>query len=363
MPSILIVDDSQSHRQSMGALLGDLDCRIVLAASGEEALRHLDAEEFALMLLDVQMPGMDGFEVARRARQSPKALQVPIFFLTGSLDTDEKLLRGYGSGAVDVMAKPVHLPILRSKVSVFLDLHRGRRALAREIEDHKRTMAELDAFNYSVSHDLRAPLRPILGFGQILLEEHAESLEPEARNLLERIISATRRMDGLINSLLRLSSIRRARPASNPVDLSEVVRAIVEELRAEEPTRVVEVVIPPALEVLGDEPLLRVALENLLRNAWKFTRKAEAARIEIGRVEDESKGTCYFVRDNGIGFDPQRANQLFAPFTRLHPNHEYEGTGIGLTIVQRVVRHHRGEVWAIAEPGNGATFLFTLPGP
>lgn len=346
----------------MATLLGDLDCRVVVAASGAEALRHLEEHDFAAMLLDVQMPDMDGFEVARRARETPRSLHVPILFLTGSIDSDEKLLRGYGSGAVDVMTKPVLFPVLRSKVSVFLDLHRGRRALAREIEDHKRTLAELEAFNYSVSHDLRAPLRPILGFSQILLDEHAESLDAEGRDLLGRIVGATRRMDTLIEALLRLSSIARSRPTSQWFDLAAVARGVFEELRREEPKRLVEVVVPATLQVLGDEQLLRVALENLIRNAWKFTRKVEAPRIEVGRIEDEARGASYFVRDNGVGFDPKRSALLFAPFTRLHPNTEYEGTGIGLAIVQRVVRHHRGQVWATSEVGHGATFLFTLPG-
>ena len=358
-PNILIVDDVEANLIAMSALLADVDCTVFRASSGNEALRLLLKHEFAAVLLDVQMPEMDGFEVARLARQNPKAREVPIIFVTAMMETDENIFLGYDSGAVDVLFKPLNAHVLLSKVQVFLELHRSRKRLADEIVAHKRTLADLDAFNYSVSHDLRAPLRPLEGFSRILLEEHGDKLDDDGKHLLSRIASAARRMNDLIDDLLRLSSVSRARPSSREVDLSSLALAIVTDLRSNDPGRVVEVVVAPDLTTHGDEALLRIALENLLRNAWKFTGRTAAPRIEVGS-EPGAEG-AFFVRDNGIGFDPTYRDKLFRPFQRLHAASECEGTGIGLAIVERVIHHHGGRVWVDAAPNEGATFFFTLP--
>lgn len=358
-PQLLVVDDMETNLVAMRALLGTLDCDVVTARSGTEALAHLAGREFAAVLLDVQMPEMNGFDVAERARELPQAREVPIIFVTGILETKESLFRGYDSGAVDVLFKPLDPHVLVSKVEVFLTLYRTKRRLADEVAAHQRTLAELESFNYSVSHDLRAPLRPLIGFSQILLDDHGEALAPEARGLLERIASAARRMDLLIEDLLRLSRIGRARPSERPVDLAKLAHAIFADLRSADPGREVEVVCPDELPVRGDEPLLRIALDNLLRNAWKFTRHAASPRIEVG-VRAEGAEPAYFVKDNGVGFDDRHAGKVFEPFRRLHHESEFEGTGVGLAIVERVIQRHGGRVWAEAAPGRGATFLFSL---
>lgn len=336
-----------------------VDCEVVRASSGNDALRHLLKQEFAAILLDVQMPAMDGFEVARLARQNPKSREVPIIFVTAMAETEESLFRGYDSGAVDVLFKPLNPHVLISKVQVFLELHRGRRRLADEIEAHKRTLAELDAFNYSVSHDLRAPLRPLSGFSQILLEDHADKLDDKARELLHRIAAAAHRMERLIDDLLRLSQVSRARVMKRPLDLSDLAQSIIADIRLNDPDRAVEVIVPPEMKTEGDARLLRIALDNLLRNAWKFTSKTENAKIEIGSTTVGAE-TAYFIRDNGAGFDANYASRLFRAFQRLHTVAEFEGTGIGLAIVQRVVHHHGGRVWAEGQIDQGATFFFTL---
>ncbi|HEX3479553.1 MAG TPA: ATP-binding protein [Kofleriaceae bacterium] len=216
------------------------------------------------------------------------------------------------------------------------------------------TNRELEAFSYAVSHDLRAPLRAINGFSQILVEDHAAALGT-GRQYLDRIRAATRRMGGLIDDLLRLSQMATSELDHRRFDLAHQARDILDELRAAEPDRRVDVAIPAALPAHGDPRLVRVVLENLLRNAWKFTSKRDAARIELGAA-----GTAYFVRDNGAGFDPARADKLFTPFHRLHTAADFEGTGVGLATAQRIVHRHGGRIWAESAPERGATFYFTL---
>ncbi len=358
--SVLLVDDVEANLIAMEAQLASLDCDLVRASSGNEALRQLLKRDFAVMLLDVQMPQMDGYEVARHARNNPATREVPIIFVTALHDTEENLLRGYGSGAVDYLFKPVNPRILCSKVQVFLDLCLGRQQLADEIEAHKKTMGELEAFNYSVSHDLRAPLRPLDGFSQALLDDYGDKLDDQAQGYLRRIREAAQRMGQLIDDLLGLSQVRRARIAREPVNLSELAEAIVGELRRNEPSREVRFVVAPDTEAQGDSRLLRIALENLLRNAWKFTHKKPGAVIELGK-RSEPGGTVYLVADNGVGFDPAYAEKLFRPFQRLHGDAEFEGTGIGLAIVARIIERHGGTIWAESSPDQGATFFFTLP--
>jgi two-component system sensor histidine kinase/response regulator len=358
-PSVLLVDDVEANLIALDALLGDLPCQVVRASNGNEALRQLLKHEFAVMLLDVQMPGMDGYEVARYARDNPATRDVPIIFVTAMHETPESVLRGYGSGVFDFLFKPLNPYILRAKVQVFLDLFLSRRSLREEVDAHKKTLAELEAFSYSVSHDLRAPLRPLDGFSEALLEDYGDKLDAQAKHYLTRIRAAAQRMGQLIEDLLELSRMSRAEVKRKQVDLSALVDSIVEELRAGEPTRQVELVRAPDANVDGDPRLLRIALENLLRNAWKFTQKRPRCRIEFGKRTGDG-GTVYFVRDDGVGFDPAFADKLFRPFQRLHTNAEFEGTGIGLAIVDRIVRRHHGRIWAEAAPDSGATFCFTL---
>ncbi|HEU4846632.1 MAG TPA: PAS domain S-box protein, partial [Rubrobacteraceae bacterium] len=218
---------------------------------------------------------------------------------------------------------------------------------------------ELEAFSYSVSHDLRAPLRAIDGFSQILLEDYEDKLDEEGRLYLRRTKNASQRMGHLIDDLLNLSRMTRSEMRRESVDLSALVEGVVEDLRATSPEHEVDVVVEEGLVVNGDESLLRVALENLLGNAWKFTRDRARPRIEFGTLEHEDT-PAYFVRDNGVGFDMAYADKLFGAFQRLHSTGEFEGTGIGLATVQRIIHRHGGRVWAEGNIGSGATFFFTL---
>jgi signal transduction histidine kinase len=219
---------------------------------------------------------------------------------------------------------------------------------------------ELEAFSYSVSHDLRAPLRGIAGFSQALVEDEAERLSPAGIKHLERIRAGAQRMGELIDDLLRLSRVSRADFRRERLDLSALVTLVAGELRKAHPDRVVTVTVQPNVIAAADPRLVRILLENLLGNAWKFTSKAKAATIEFSTRDDDGE-RVYVVRDNGAGFDMQYADKLFGAFQRLHSDKEFPGTGIGLATVQRVVARHGGRIWATAAVGEGATFQFTLP--
>ena len=222
------------------------------------------------------------------------------------------------------------------------------------------TNRELEAFAYAVSHDLRAPLRSIDGFSQIILEDYLPKLDDTAREHFGRVRSATQRMGELIDDLLSLSRISRGELKAEPVDLAAVARGIGTRLQSAYPGRTVELVIPDRLAARADPRLMQVAIENLLTNAWKFTAKHPRARIEIGSRVETDGATTFFVRDDGAGFDMAYATKLFGAFQRLHPASEFEGTGIGLATVQRVIHRHGGRVWAEGVPEQGATFYFTL---
>lgn len=236
--------------------------------------------------------------------------------------------------------------------------------LEQRVEQRTRALAaanrELESFSYSVSHDLRAPLRTIDGFSQILIDEYADILDEAGKGYLERVRAGSQRMAKLIDDLLELARVTRRDLQIRQCDLSAIAQDIVRDLRASGPERTVKVNVTAGMSVAADEGLLRIALDNLLRNAWKFTGLAVEAEIEVGCIEDADSIT-FFVRDNGVGFDMAYVDKLFGAFQRLHSEAEFQGTGIGLALVQRVIRRHGGQVWAEAEPDRGATFYFSMP--
>jgi light-regulated signal transduction histidine kinase (bacteriophytochrome) len=218
---------------------------------------------------------------------------------------------------------------------------------------------ELDLFGYSVSHDLRAPLRHIEGYGRMLAEDFGSQMDDEGKQLLQRLRNATQRMVRLIDDLLKLNEVTRCGLHRRPVDLSSMAQSVALGLAEREPLRKVEFRIAGGVVAKGDVRLLGVVLENLFANAWKFTGGQETAAIAFG-VTDNSEKRAYFVRDNGVGFDMAHADKLFGAFQRLHRAGEFEGTGIGLAMSQRIIHRHGGRIWADAAPGRGATFYFTL---
>jgi light-regulated signal transduction histidine kinase (bacteriophytochrome) len=235
------------------------------------------------------------------------------------------------------------------------------RQLSRTNAELAQANEDLEAFSYSVSHDLRTPLRSIEGFSQALLEDWANVLDEKGRDYLSRVRAAARRMATLIDGLLTLSRVGRAEIQHATVDLSELAHAVAGDLQRTSSARTVDFVIADGLVARGDARLLRLVLENLFGNAWKFTGSVTPAAVEFGCRRTDGHAT-YFVRDNGVGFDSAYADRLFAPFQRLHSDAEFPGTGIGLATVQRIVRRHGGRIWAEGAVGRGATVFWTLAG-
>ncbi len=376
---ILLVDDQPANLVALKAILEGIIPHIVLARSGREALKQLLLADFAVILLDVKMPDMDGFETATLIRQRERSRDTPIIFLTAADRDAQMAVRGYAVGAVDYLIKPVVPEFVRSKVSVFVELARKNAELVRQAERLKtseeaaRQLAmaqkalirdlehknhELESFSYAVSHDLRAPLRRVEGFARAL-EETGEVRSNIGTRFLGNIRTSIIQMGQLIDDVIHLARVTSAELRDQEVDLSAVASVALDQLRQAEPERTVITVIRPGLIVQGDGRLLRIALENLLQNAWKFTGKRPDARIEFGAHLDGGEPT-YYVQDNGVGFDMEFAGRLFGPFQRLHRSEEFPGTGIGLATVRRVIHRHGGRVWAEAKPGEGARFSFTL---
>jgi two-component system sensor histidine kinase/response regulator len=381
--NILLVDDQPANLVALEAMLERLDQNLVPARSGLEALKWLLTNDAAVILLDVAMPEMDGFETAALIRERERSRHTPIIFLTAAAQYQTEAVRGYALGAVDYLLKPVVPEFVRSKVSVFVELAKQRSLLAqqadllREQEQAARRLAEmraalvrdlefknreLESFSYAISHDLRAPIRRIESFAKALGETQASALDQRGGKYLGRIQESATHMLQLIDDVLHLSRVTIAELRCRDLDLSAMSQAILDRLRQDESDRQVEVRVRPGLNVTADPALLRVALENLLSNAWKFTSRTAAPVIEIGLVPSPEQPT-YFVRDNGAGFEMAQADKLFRPFQRLHLASEYPGTGIGLATVRRIIHRHGGSIWAQSMPGQGACFYFTLNQP
>ncbi len=435
--NILIVDDHPENLLSLEAILESLGEKLVRATSGREALRFLLDHEFAVILLDVQMPGMDGFETASLIRHREKSQHTPIIFLTAIDKSESHVFKGYSVGAVDYIFKPFEPEILKAKVAVFIDLFRKTRELQLQSELLKRTNRELgkankamgsmneeirqlnemlearvaqrteelrlanaelenevkarkeaeeevrklnagleqrvrertaeleaanrelESFSYSISHDLRTPLRSIDGFSKALLDDYFDLLDDSGKDYLKRVRGASQRMGELIDDILNLSRVTRNEMSRDEVNMSRIATKIAGDLKSASPDRQVDIRIHDGMVVQGDPRLLQVALQNLFDNAWKFTGRRENACIEFGVTENEGK-QLYFVRDNGAGFDMRYAQKLFSPFQRLHSPDEFPGTGIGLATVQRVIKRHGGNIWTEAAVDRGATFYFTF---
>ncbi len=381
--NLLLVDDQPANLLALEAMLQGLGQNLIRASSGREALKWLLDHDCAVILLDVKMPEMDGFETAALIREREKSRHTPIIFLTADDRTHTQAVRGYEVGAVDYLVKPVVPEFVRSKVAVFVELakknellrhqaellranEQAARALATDLAELVRDLEhknrELESFSYAVSHDLRAPLRRLESFTRAVLDSQGDRLDEDGRRFLDRLRESTREMAQLIDDVLYLSRVTRAELREQEVDLSALAARVVERLRETAEGREVEVRIRPGMVVTGDGQLLRLALENLLENAWKFTSRQPAARIEFGVTYLAGEPT-YYVRDNGAGFDMAYVGRLFGPFQRLHLADEFPGSGIGLATVQRIVHRHGGRVWAEGMVGQGAAFHFTLGRP
>ncbi|HYB98757.1 MAG TPA: response regulator [Candidatus Limnocylindrales bacterium] len=361
---ILIVDDEASQRSALCKTLRDYGYDTVGMASAREALALLDKERFDLLLTDLMMPETSGIDLLHEAMKKDEELIGIIMTGQGSIDSAVEAMK---IGAFDYILKPFKLSVILPVLSRAMALRRLRlenAVLATKVQERTRALeeanAELEAFAYSVSHDLRAPLRHIHGFIGVLVKKHGEQLPDDARQLVDLVHSGAMRMGQLIEDLLRFSRLSRQPLSRRQVQLSSLVQDILSELRKETEGRSVEIVVGELADCTADTALLKQVFVNLISNALKYTRNTARPVIEIG-CSHEAGETIYYVKDNGAGFDMAQADKLFGVFQRLHGENEFEGTGVGLSIVRRIVQRHGGRVWAEGSVGKGATFFLTLP--
>jgi len=407
-PKIMLVDDREDNLLSMESVLEPDGYRFVKATSGRQVLKLLLADlDFALILMDVQMPNLSGFETASLIYERERLRHIPIIFITANNYGEENLFRGYRLGAVDYIYKPVNPELLRAKVSVFVELYRkSQRLIAQEqklvainknleleiseriaselkvtelnrqllenIERLETANKDLDLFAFMASHDLQAPLRKIRMFSDRLLAGGEGAVGSEARLYLSRIQEVSRRMQDLINDILRFSKISAEKQSFEEVDMNGVIREALSEMEGTIREKNAEVTVDPLPVLPASIVLMGPLFSNLISNSLKYTKKDEIPRIRIryeegpavsgtNGKEPETRYGRIYIEDNGIGFDQKYAEQIFDMFRRLHSNAEYEGTGIGLALCKKIVQMHRGYISALGRPGEGAVFIVSLP--
>ena len=404
----MLVDDREDNLLSLETVLEPDGYRFVKANSGRQVLKLLLTDiDFALILMDVQMPNLNGFETASLIYERERLRTIPIIFITANNYGEENLYKGYRAGAVDYIYKPVNPELLRAKVGVFVELYRkNQRLMAQEqklvainrnleLEIAERIASEqkvtelnrqlleniarletankdLDLFAFMASHDLQAPLRKVRMFSDRLLAGNTNNLNNESRLYLTRIQEVSRRMQDLINDILRFSKISAEGQSFEDVDLNVVIQEVISEMDVTIREKNAEITVDRLPMLPASTVLMGPLFSNLVSNALKYTKKNETPRVRIryeeGPVTTSTNGKevevrygRIYIEDNGIGFDQKYAEQIFDMFRRLHSNSEYEGTGIGLALCKKIVDMHRGYISAIGRPGDGAVFIVSLP--
>jgi signal transduction histidine kinase len=407
-PKIMLVDDREDNLMSMESVLEPDGYRFVKASSGRQVLKLLLTDfDFALILMDVQMPNLNGFETAALIYERDKLRHIPIIFITANNYGEENLFRGYRAGAVDYIYKPVNPELLRVKVGIFVDLYRkNQRLMAQEqklvainrnleLEVNERKASEekvtelnkqllenisrletankdLDLFAFMASHDLQAPLRKIRMFSDRLLASQDNNFSKEGKLYLSRIQEVSKRMQELINDILRFSKISVEKQSFEAVDLNGVIAEVLSEMESVILEKNAQVILDPMPVLPASTVLMGPLFSNLISNSLKYGKKAESPRIHIRYEEGpaltsangqelEGRYGRIYIEDNGIGFDQKYAEQIFDMFRRLHSNAEYEGTGIGLALCKKIVEMHNGFISARGKPGEGAVFIVALP--
>lgn len=404
-PKILLVDDREDNLLSIETLLEPDGYRFVKANSGSQALKILLHEfDFAMILMDVKMPNLNGFETATIIYQREKLRHIPIIFITANNFGEENIFKGYSSGAVDYIYKPINPELLRAKVSVFIDLYKKnhqlvaqeqrlvainksleneileRRISEEKIKDLNRQLLEnisrletanqeLDRFAFMASHDLQEPMRKIRLFSDRLFFKYKDQLDEEALMFINRIQQSGIRMENLIKDILTFSKISVERDPFIETDLNKIVQEVLEEMNDEVIEKEARVEVQPLPSIMANPGLMRPLFFNLISNSLKYCKKdippAIHIRSELAPAPSNRKpGKEYFrifVEDNGIGFDQIYAEQIFGMFKRLHRHTEFEGTGIGLALCKKIVEEHEGYITARSKVDEGATFIVSLP--
>jgi signal transduction histidine kinase len=383
-PTILLVDDAPEYLMLLGDVLAP-HFKVRIAGNGASALElAAAAPQPSLILLDVDMPGMDGYATIKRLREQNSTRDIPVIFVT-SKDVVGDEQHGFELGAVDYITKPPHPAVLLARVRAQIEIKHARDMLQRHnaamaVEIAQRTRAEaetrqlnemlnsrklalehavgnLEAFSYSVSHDLRAPLRAITGYAKMLAAAESAKLGDEGRHMLDRIIAGAQKMDRLIQNVLEYSRAERLQRRDTQVDMAKLVAKIAQDLQADYPRATF--VANDLPQISADATMAQQILVNLIGNAFKFSSRRSDARIEVG-VTEVNGIPEFFVRDNGAGFDQQYAGKLFKLFQRMHSEQEFAGTGVGLAVAKRLIDHHGGRIRADSVAGVETTFRFTL---
>ena len=388
--NILLVDDEPANLLALEATLEGLHQNLVRANSGTEALRQVLDQDFAVILLDIQMPGLSGIETAAAIRERERSRHIPIIFLTGMDKTQETMFQGYSAGAVDYLVKPIQTDVLMAKVGVFIELAQARQRLHQEIEERTKTaveismlnqaladknrelelrsaelqdtIQELERYSYSISHDMRAPLRAMKGYSDVLLEEAAPNLNEEHQGFLHKISSASQRLDRLIEDVLSYSLLSRSKFKLKPIDADALIREIIDQYPGFQKPQV-DIHIEGKLPVVwANEATLTQCVSNLLGNAIKFVPKGTQPRIVL-RADAGEKEATIWIEDNGIGIAPNDRERIFGIFVKVHSADSYAGTGIGLSIVRRAAEKMGGQVGVESELGKGSRFWVKLKTP
>jgi signal transduction histidine kinase len=361
--ALLIVDDEQVQLRALSETLRLRGYATVGASAPAAALALLQAQRFDLLLTDLNLPGMDGIALLKAALAVDPDMVGIVMTGEGTIGSAVEAMKG---GALDYILKPFTLRTVLPVIDRALEMRRLRlenATLQHHLEERTSELEaanqELQSFTDSVSHDLRSPLRAVSGFAEILRLDAADQLTPDALGLLDHITAGARRMERLIDDLLRFSRLGRHQLSKGPVDVGALVETVLAELSDSQRRPPVDVRVAALPECLGDAPLVRQVFVNLLSNAFKFTRDVPSPMVEVSVLPDTTP-PVYVVRDNGAGFDLQYADKLFAMFQRFHRQDAYEGTGVGLSIAHRIVSRHGGRIWAEAEVGRGATFYVTF---
>ncbi|MDX8384241.1 MAG: response regulator [Ghiorsea sp.] len=355
---ILIVDDNEDNLELASQILED-DYEVVTGRSGSDCLHKARDLKPDVIVLDVQMPDMDGYETLAKLRSTAEGKEIPVIFLSARYRDSDRVIKGLEMGALDYITKPVDDDLLMAKVRVGVRIKQAEDAVREKAHALEVANKEMEAFTYSVSHDLRAPLRALDGFSAILSEDYAESLDEEGLQYLARIRAGSQKMGSLIDDLLDFARTSRGDLAQSPLDVSAMVNDVCTEIQATEDHAQLSITVQSGMTTLGDSKMIRVVLMNLISNAIKYSSKEDKPCLEI-YAEKSATREVFTIKDNGVGFEMRYVDQLFHPFRRLHSSDEFPGNGIGLATVHRIIQRHGGTIWAESEVGKGSVFNFTL---
>lgn len=364
--TVLIVDDTEENLDILVEALAD-NYEVSVAMDGETALESIEMELPDIILLDIIMPGMDGYEVCRKIKSNRRTGSIPIIFLTAITDIESKA-KGFELGAVDYITKPFEILEVKARVRTHLTLEIAKDQLSQKnailqqkTVELQAAVNELEAFSYTVSHDLKSPLRAIEAYGNIILDEYKETLDKDISEKISNIDNICSNMIIMIEKLLEYSKMAHLSINREEVNIDEMFNLTFEECRSIYPERFIKFEFETGMPtVLADPILLRQAIYNIISNAMKFTKNIEKAHIIAGCKRGIGE-YIFYVKDNGVGIDMEFSKKLFGIFQRLHSSEEFEGNGIGLATVRKIIQKHCGRTWIEGKVNEGAVVYFTLP--